>query len=79
MLQDRVPVLVYVRRDSRDWGTPNSRSLQVDVLQLHRSRGSDGGHTLTSDSTGIGSDSLGAGDLVGSRVTVLSYVSKFAT
>lgn len=52
-----------------------SRSLQVNVLQLHGSRGSDGSQALASDTAGASRDGLGAGNLVGSRVTILQFIS----
>lgn len=52
-----------------------SRSLEVDVLQLHGGWGSNGSHSLPSNTAVFGSYSLGAGDLVGCRISVLSKVS----
>lgn len=40
-------------------------------MQLHGGRGSNRGHALAGDTTVIGSHGLGAGDLVGSRISVL--------
>lgn len=54
----------------------NLRSLHVDVAELHGSRGGNRGHALAGDTAGSGGHGLGAGNAVGSRISLLEGVSE---
>jgi hypothetical protein len=78
-LQETVPVLVLDIRIRFVLGKSvlvYLRSLEVDVLQLHGGGGSNCGHALAGNTARI--SGLGAGDLVGSRISILWVVNQNA-
>jgi hypothetical protein len=58
------------------WCRVYLRSLHVDVAELHGSRGGNRSHALAGDTAGRGGHGLGAGDTVGSRISLLRIVSR---
>jgi hypothetical protein len=79
MLQDRVPVLfgISIGCDMRcAWCRVHLRSLHADVAELHGGRRGNRSHALAGDTAGRGSHGLGAGDAVGSRISLLGIVSR---